>query len=167
MMCKQVREQFLDLATGGLPAEAAEHVATCHECAAEMKAMQATMALLDEWQTPEPSPYFDMRLQARLREEAAVPATWLQQLRAAFSPAGLMGRKAVLASAMAVLLVGGVLMFRGSGKTDIGGNRPVQAQVGTPVGDLMVLDRNQDLYAEFDLLDDVAGPNAGQQPLEE
>ena len=29
------------------------------------------MALLDEWQVPEPSPYFDVRLHARLREEAA------------------------------------------------------------------------------------------------
>ena len=27
------------------------------------------MALLDEWQAPEPSPYFDVRLNARLREE--------------------------------------------------------------------------------------------------
>ncbi len=39
------------------------------------------MSLLDEWQAPEPSPYFDVRLNARLREEAATakqPAGWLQ-----------------------------------------------------------------------------------------
>ena len=40
------------------------------------------MALLDEWQAPEPSPYFDVRLQARLREEkAAKPSGWLQWVR--------------------------------------------------------------------------------------
>ena len=165
MKCTDVREQFLDLASGRLPAEAAQHVAQCSACAAEMKAMQATLALLDEWQTPEPSPYFDMRLRARLREEAAAPAGVWEKLRAVFSPAGLMGRKAVLASAMAILLVvSGVLMFN-SAPTPVAQPAP-QAQVGTPVGDLMVLDKNHDLYADFDLLDDVAGPNAQPQPQE-
>ncbi len=163
MKCREVREQFLDLANGPLPAAAAEHVAQCSACAAEMQSMQATMALLDEWQTPEPSPYFDMRLRARLREEAAAPAGVWQRLSAIFSPAGLMGRKAVLASAMAILLVvSGVLMFNSATH-----DTPTQpAQVGTAVGDLQVLDRNHDLYAEFDLLDDVAGPYSQPQPQE-
>jgi hypothetical protein len=164
MKCREVREQFLDLANGPLPAVAAEHVAQCNACAAELKSMQATMALLDEWQTPEPSPYFDMRLRARLREEAAAPAGIWQRLRAIFSPAGLMGRKTVLASAMAILLVvSGVLMFNSATHEAT----PAQpAQVGTAVGDLQVLDRNHDLYADFDLLDDVAGPNSQPQPQE-
>ena len=33
--------------------------------------MRATMALLDTWKAPEPSPYFMTRLGARLREERA------------------------------------------------------------------------------------------------
>src|SRR5262252_7220808 len=163
MKCREVREQFFDLANGPLPAGAAEHVAQCNACAAELKSMQATMTLLDEWQTPEPSPYFDMRLRARLREEAAAPAGVWQRLRAIFSPAGLMGRKAVLASAMAILLVvSGVLMFNSATRNAT----PQPAQVGTAVGDLQVLDRNHDLYADFDLLDDVAGPNSQPEPQE-
>ena len=63
--------------------------------------MRATMALLDEWQTPEPSPYFDMRLQARLREEMAKPqAGWLQWFR-----------RPVLAAALTVLMGVGVGLF--------------------------------------------------------
>jgi anti-sigma factor RsiW len=164
MKCNEVREHFLDLASGPLPAAATQHVAECSACAAEMSSMQATMALLDEWQTPEPSPYFDMRLHARLREEAAAPVGVWERLRAAFSPAGLMNRKMALASVMAILLViGGAVMFNSASGPTV--TMP-QAQVGTPVGDLMVLDKNHDLYADFDLLDDVDGPNAQQQPQE-
>ena len=41
------------------------------------------MGLLDEWQAPEPSPYFSTRLQARMREEIAVARArdWLAWLR--------------------------------------------------------------------------------------
>jgi len=40
------------------------------------------MALLDEWQAPEPSPVFDTRLQARLREEQSrQPASWWAWIR--------------------------------------------------------------------------------------
>ena len=67
----------------------------------QLKAMRATMALLDEWQAPEPSPYFDMRLQARLREEMAKPqAGWLQWFR-----------RPVLAAALTVLMGVGVGLF--------------------------------------------------------
>jgi anti-sigma factor RsiW len=169
MRCTEVREQFFDLADGRLPAAAAQHIASCSDCAAEWKSMQATLALLDEWQAPEPSPYFDMRLRARLREEAAAPATFMEKLRAALSPAGLMGRKAALASAMAVLLVSGVLMFQGGTPSNPSGATPpeVQAKAGTPVGDLMTLDKNHDLYADFDLLDDdAATPNQPQEPVQ-
>ena len=72
----------------------AKHLATCSGCAEQLKSMSATMALLDEWQTPEPSPYFDVRLQARLREEMAKPqAGWLHWFR-----------RPVLAAALTVMM---------------------------------------------------------------
>ena len=67
------------------------------------------MALLDQWQAPEPSPYFDVRLQARLREEMAKPqAGWLAWFR-----------RPVLAAALTVLMGVGVGLFftKGSGST--------------------------------------------------
>jgi anti-sigma factor RsiW len=86
MNCNQVRELLPDLAVGiNTPApdqEVDKHIASCNGCAAELRELQQTMALLDEWQAPEPSPYFDTRMQARLREEMARPQTsWLSWLR--------------------------------------------------------------------------------------
>jgi len=105
------------------------------------------MVLLDEWQTPEPSPYFDVRLQARLREEMAKP------------PAGWMHwfRRPVLAAALTVLMgVGvGLLFTRSSGIYP--GQNPVAevAEPGTAVSDLQALEQNHDLYSDFELLDDL------------
>src|SRR5579859_3914366 len=77
MNCQEIRELLPDLAAGmnaaTLMPEAAEHIASCADCATHVRELQNTMALLDEWQAPEPSPYFDTRMQARLREEMARP----------------------------------------------------------------------------------------------
>ena len=44
--------------------------------------LEATFALLDAWQAPEPSPYFDQKLAVRLREEQALaPAGWFERLK--------------------------------------------------------------------------------------
>ena len=152
MNCKEIRERMPDLAAGFTQPTADEekHFATCDACAEQLKAMRATMALLDEWQTPGPSPYFDVRLQARLREEMAKPPTgWLQWFR-----------RPVLAAALTVLLgIGvGLLFTRGSGiynpepgiSDNFGPPEP-----GTAVGDLQALDKNHDLYSDFELLDDL------------
>ena len=100
------------------------------------------MALLEEWRAPEPSPYFETRLKVRLREEAARPPGWLAWLR-----------KPALAAAMAALLVVGGLLYSPDHKAEA---PPVPAQPGTAVGDLQELDRNHELFANFDLLDDIA-----------
>jgi hypothetical protein len=114
-----------------------------------MKEFQQTMALLDEWKTPEPSPYFDVRLQARLREEMAKPQTgWLAWFR-----------QPVLAAALTVLIGVGVGLFFTKGSGIYGpGNKVVAesgAEPGTAVSDLQALEKNHDLYSDFDLLDDL------------
>lgn len=163
MKCVDVREQLIETnASAELASvDAQQHLAACTACAVEWKEFAATMALLDEWKAPEPNPYFATRLRARLREEAAQPASFAAKLRAFV----LGGRKAALASALAVLLFASVMMFR----TDTGNNDEralhtsaikASADVGTPVGDLEAVDKNFDMYANFDLLDDVT-PSAG------
>ena len=71
MNCNEIRELLPDLAAGmdatALQPEVKSHIASCAGCAVHLRDLQKTMALLDEWQAPEPSPYFDTRLQARLR----------------------------------------------------------------------------------------------------
>src|SRR5262249_21924216 len=84
MNCNQVRELLPDLAAGmdkGTQ-DVQAHVSSCSTCAAKLQGFRQTMALLDQWQAPEPSPYFDTRLGARLREEMARPVGgWLHGWR--------------------------------------------------------------------------------------
>jgi hypothetical protein len=152
MKCDEIRERMPDVAAGfSTPTtDEAIHIEGCTACAEELKSMRATMALLDEWQVPEPSPYFDTRLQARLREEMAQPqgAAWLQWFR-----------RPVLAAAFTVLLgigVGTYVMRNG-----VSGPKPPVAEnevstPGTAVSDLNALDKNTDLYSDFELLDDLS-----------
>ncbi len=130
--------------------EMQEHLASCKACAAELVSLQETMGLLDEWQAPEPSPYFNTRLRARIREEALVPAQrgWLAWFR-----------RPVLAGAAALLLGLGIgLMELGPfsrDNTTIANNQSTVrvSAPGTAVGDLQYLDKNADLFSDFDALD--------------
>lgn len=151
MKCEEVRQLILDTAAGVGETTPAmrDHLLDCTDCAAELAAMRQTMALLDEWEAPEPSPYFDTRLAARMREERAKPArpAWLSWSRA---PA--------LAGALALILMmaGGVAWFGHQGKvTPVA---QVTAPPGTAVGDLQTLDQDEDLYANYDVLDDLQAP---------
>jgi anti-sigma factor RsiW len=160
MNCRQIREWLPDLATAAgrdaAPPEVSEHIASCSDCAGRVREFQKTMALLDEWQAPEPSAYFDTRLQARLREEMARPQTgWLKWLQ---RPAWAMSLAAVLFAGAIGL---GVAVNNKSYIVQTGSiaTRPpslgVPVQPGTAVADLQALDRNDDLYADFDMLDDL------------
>jgi hypothetical protein len=148
MNCNQIRERMPDVAAGFSEPTTDEgnHLESCGACADQLKAMCATMALLDEWQVPEPSPYFDMRLQARLREESAKrPAGWLEWFR-----------RPVLAAALTVLLGVGIGLFFTRGTPEAININPTEPPAqGTAVSDLQTLDKNNDLYADFDLLDDL------------
>src|ERR1700758_4054408 len=107
MKCEEIRERMPDVAAGFSKPTTEEsiHLAGCTACAEQLKGMRATMSLLDEWQAPEPSPYFDVRLQARLREEMAKPpVTWMSWFR-----------RPVLAAALTVLMAIGVGLFFGRG----------------------------------------------------
>jgi hypothetical protein len=154
MNCNQIRERLLDMAAGvdpGTP-EIGKHVASCAACAGKLEELRQTMALLDEWKAPEPSPYFDTRLQARWREEMArPPAGWLHWLR-----------RPTLAVSLAAVLVAGALVagsksyfveIEAMNTTPPAPSVPVRP--GTALGDLQALERNNDLYADFDMLDEL------------
>lgn len=145
MKCDEICELMPDLAAGldAAAPEVNEHLRNCAGCAGKLEEFRRTMALLDEWQAPEPSPYFDGRLRARLREEAAKPTAWWQWLR-----------KPALAVSLAVCLVASITLFR----SDAGYRNEqiaVTAEPGTAVGDLQALDKNNELYSDFDVLDDL------------
>jgi hypothetical protein len=158
MNCNQIREVMPDLAAGmdAVTPEVSRHIASCEKCAAHFQELQKTMALLDEWQAPEPSPYFDTRMQARLREEMARPQTgWFHwRLR----PAWVLSLSAILfVGALGIGIgVSNKLYFS---QIDTIATKPpspgLPVQPGTAVGDLQALDSNNDLYADFDVLDDL------------
>ena len=155
MRCEEIHEMMPDLASGlmGLTPEIGGHLAGCGTCSGKLEEFRQTMALLDEWQAPEPSPYFDVRLQARLREEMAKPqAGWLAWLR-----------RPVLAAALTVLIgVGAGLFFTKSSGIYKSGDDTIavvepqtqSVEPGTAVSDLQALEKNHELYSDFELLDD-------------
>src|SRR5580700_3145528 len=103
MKCEEIREMMPDLASALMEVtpEIGGHLAGCGACAGKLEEFRQTMALLDQWQAPEPSPYFDVRLKARLREEIAKPqAGWLAWFR-----------RPVLAAALTVLIAVGMGLF--------------------------------------------------------
>jgi hypothetical protein len=156
MKCEEIHEMMPDLASGlmGMTPEIGGHLAGCSGCAEKMEEFRQTMALLDEWKAPEPSPYFDVRLQARLREEMAKPqAGWLAWFR-----------RPVLAAALTMLMAIGVGLFftkssgiyrSGGGELAVVDSLTQSAEPGTAVSDLQALEKNHDLYSDFDLLDDL------------
>jgi hypothetical protein len=145
MNCNQIRELFPDLAAGLSAAtpDMTQHLHACAGCTGELAEFRQIMALLDEWQVPEPSPYFDTRLKARLREESARPAGWMQWFR-----------KPALAVSFAVLMVASFALVHIDNS-----NKPktmvTVVEPGSAVGDLQALDKNHDLYSDFDVLDDL------------
>jgi hypothetical protein len=153
MKCNEVCELMPDLAAGldAVTPEVNQHLESCAGCAAKLNEFRQTMALLDEWQAPEPSPYFDVRLHARLREEAALQTVgWWQWVR-----------KPAMAISLAVVMVVSITFLH----TDAGwnptsdGRRAMVAEPGTAVGDLQALDKNNELYSDFELLDDLQVQN--------
>jgi len=154
MNCNQIRELLPDLAAGieASTTEVTRHIATCEACATDLRELQKTMALLDEWQAPEPSPYFDTRLQARLREEMARPQeSWFAWLR---RPAWAMSLAAFVFAGALALSVGNRSYF--STPEAIATTPPslgLPVEPGTAVGDLQALEKNDELYADFDVLD--------------
>jgi|SRR5579863_183688 len=154
MKCEKLRQEFIEAVLEGpesVSAEVQEHLSSCNDCAGELASLRQTMSVLDEWQTPEPSPYFATRLRARLREETAAPArpSWLTWLR-----------RPVLAVVAAIIIAVGVGLLElrpfshdsNTMATNDTGVVRVSAP-GSAVGDLQYLDKNADLFSDFDALD--------------
>ncbi len=155
MNCRMIQDQLPDVALGITPAapEVEVHLAECSECDAALQALRSTMNVLDEWTAPEPSPFWDVRMQARLREEQQrVASGWLQWFR-----------RPALSVAVALSLVVGIGLYQAGRFLHVGDNPPAaemvlpHAPTGTAVSDLQYLDKNSDLLQNFDALDDIDG----------
>ena len=153
MNCNDVREQLLDLIEQGdaAPEDARRHVAQCAACAAELNSLHKTMALLDEWRAPEPSPYFDVRFEARLREEKAAASQRgvFSSLKAGSLKAGWLRLRwqPVMAASLSFAIAAGIIVYQNSQDTK-------QPRPSAAVADLQALEKNADLYKNLDLVYD-------------
>jgi|SRR4051794_21621679 hypothetical protein len=160
MICHDCQSALPDLLLDpAAPSNAAarEHLSACADCRREFDSLQATMALLDTWHAPEPSPYFDQRLAALLREEQAkAPAGWFEKLRSRLLfNTGRQFRPA-LAGALALLLLVGGGTFANLAGVHLGTH-----EASAAVTDLQVLDKNDQALQTMDqLLQDVQDENS-------
>lgn len=154
MNCKNCRNALPDLLMepeSSTAAEARAHIATCVACASELSELQATLALLDAWEAPEISPYFDQKLAVRLREEQRnAPANWFERLsdRLRFGTGRQLRPALAGALALALVAAGG-----GFGISTLSHSHSMH--VSATVNDLQVLDNNeQALQQEDQILQD-------------
>lgn len=157
MKCEQVREQLFEVvapeALGSRP-EVAAHVSGCAECGEALRSLQSTMSLMEEWKAPEPSAFFQTRLRARMaeasREEVAAHGWWSRL----FAPAVF---RPVMVATLALAVVFGISRYQPVvTNPQVVNKNTVIMNKGTAVGDLQVLEKEQELFAELDLLDEIA-----------
>lgn len=148
MNCKTCQNDLSNLlfnpaAPGNAAARA--HIATCSACARELAAFESTMSMLDSWQAPEVSPYFDQKLAVRLREEQAAPAPgWFEQFKTRLLLNTGRQFRPALAGAMALLLI------VGGGTVGITTRSNQQVHAAATVHDLQILDKNEQALQQLD-----------------
>jgi hypothetical protein len=147
-MESKLADMLLDPAA--VPAKVRVHVEQCERCQGELTELQATMALLDTWESPEPSPYFMTRLDGRMREERqAEPEGWFARLRARLAYGPSMHVRPLAAMAMAVVLLVGGGAYLDLTDLDQTAMPPGQAAV---VHDLQTLDNNAQLLDQMEAM---------------
>ena len=150
MNCRKINAHLADLLfePGSVPAEAQKHVKECAACAAELAALQATMNVMDEWRAPEPGAFFDAKLYARLRSEAAAPAGRWAQMRAWLLYSSRFPMRQWAAGVLtAVLAVGGGVLAL------IEHDQTPAIQTSATVRDLQSFDGNAQLFQQLNALD--------------
>jgi hypothetical protein len=150
MTCLEMNKNMAELLfERPLPEEARKHIAECTDCAGELAAMDNTWKLLDQWQAPEPSAFFDAKLYARLRaEQTTAPASFFERAKAWLLYSSNLQMRQLTAGALATVLVIGGGTFALLDHQTV----PV-AQASATVGDLQSYDRNAQLFQQLSALD--------------
>jgi hypothetical protein len=152
--CKETQERLPDLLLDptSVPAAVEAHVAVCTVCRGELGSLIATFKALDAWTAPEPSPYFDTRMHARVREaQSASPEGFFERARSFLLFSTGRQLRPMVAGAMALVLVASGGSFLGIHGLPGGQS----SQMSATVNDLKVLDNNAQVIQQMDqLLDD-------------
>ena len=165
MDCQKVNSRLADvlLDPHSAPVELRHHAEECPDCARELAELRATMALMDQWATPEANPFFDAKLLARLRaEQQAPPAGFLERLKAWFLFGSRLRMKPLLAGALGIAVLVG-----GGTYADLAWQQAHRTQESAALRDLQALDGNAQVFQQLDSIDQSAGQqdqDAGSPP---
>ena len=151
MTCPEIKNNLAEVVyeSRPLPDEIRNHLVECSGCTAELAEMEAAWKLLDQWQAPEPSAFFDAKLYARLRtEQATAPASLFERAKAWLLYSTNLQMRQLAAGALAmVLAVGG-------GTFALLDHETVPApQTSATVRDLQSYDGNAQLFQQLNALD--------------
>lgn len=161
MVCREVKTSLPDLllAPKQASAEVRVHVENCAECGKELKELEATMSLMDTWEAPEVSPYFDTRMAVLLREEQqTAPAGWLERVRARLMFGNRVNMRPLMAAAMALVVAAGVGTYAGFG--GFSPQKTPTVQASPVIKDLQSMDDNAQMYQQLNSLDQQDADNS-------
>lgn len=154
LKCRKIEASLPDLLLDpdAVKLSVREHLASCANCQSELAELRATMNALDAWTAPEPSPYFDTRMQAKLRaaKEAEPEGFWERMRSRLLFSTNLHLRTAGAAALAALLAVGGGSAFYVSQMPS--SHAPVEAASAT-VQDLQALDGNAEVFQQLNAVD--------------
>jgi anti-sigma factor RsiW len=161
--CKSCREHLADLLLDESYAarpEMAAHLEACAGCSSELAELKATFAMLDHWEAPEPTPFFDTKLKARLREAvASEPESLWQRMRSFLLFSTGRSLRPAMAGALALA------MIAGGGGVLIGVHQQAVPVAASPtVNDLKIMDNNAQALQQMDQLLDSNGDDSSDPP---
>src|SRR5271156_5838844 len=152
MTCPEMKNNLAESVFESQPLteDARKHLAECGDCATELKEMEATWKLLDQWQAPEPSAFFDAKLYARLRaEQTTAPASFFERAKAWLLYTSNLQMRQIGAGALATVLVIGGGTFALVGYQQ----QAPSPQASATVRDLQSYDGNAQLFQQLNALD--------------
>jgi hypothetical protein len=151
MICQKTKAKLIDLLLDeqSVPTEVRKHVEQCPDCSRELESLKAAMQILDTWDAPEPSPFFDARMAARLRSEReAEPAGFFERMRARLLFGSNLQLRPVAAGALALLILIGGGTYAG-----LTFQPTPAANTSAAVRDLQSLDDNAQVFQQLNVLD--------------
>ena len=150
MNCREMNTKLADLLLDShtVTSESLRHLEECADCRRELAELRATMAFMDNWESQEPSPFFDAKLLARLRAEQSAPSLGLFARWKAWYQYGSKHRlQPLMAGALAL-----VILVGGGTYADLTWIAPAPQESAT-LHDLQSLDNNFEVLQQLDSVD--------------
>jgi len=161
MNCHQMESVLLDYTAGRLAgadrASAEQHFAGCASCRERVAGFRAVAQVLEDWDTPPISPWFNARLRQRITAEEALGWNWRRAL-------GWLLQPATAAAFAAVLMVGSLALWTSRPSAHPAPQAAVkpivQDQQKPQVDELMPVVEDFDMLADFEVIQDMKNPSA-------